>query len=162
MAPLARLSAWSGTTRAGSTTCSVPSPPHSGQAPNGLLNENRRGSISSIEKPETGQAKRAENIIRSGSVSSFSRSASSITAMPSARASAVSKLSARRLARSGATTSRSTTTSISCFSFLSRAGASSISWNVPSILTRLKPRFIRVASSLRYSPLRPRTMGASR
>ena len=36
-----------------------------GQAPAGALNENRRGSISSIVKPETGHAKRAENVMRS-------------------------------------------------------------------------------------------------
>ena len=33
---------------------------------------------------------------------------------------------------------------------------------LPSIFTRWKPRFISSASSLRYSPLRPRTIGASR
>ena len=46
---------------------------------------------------------------------------------PSASSSAVSKLSASRLARSGRTTSRSTTTSMSCFTFLSSVGASAIS-----------------------------------
>ena len=43
----------------------VPRPSQDGQAPNGLLNENSRGSISSIVKPDTGQAKRAENVVRS-------------------------------------------------------------------------------------------------
>jgi hypothetical protein len=37
---------------------------------------------------------------------------------------------------SGRTTMRSTTMSMSCFSFLSSAGASAISTNVPSILAR--------------------------
>ena len=56
----------------------------------------------------------------------------------------------------------STTTSMSCLYFLSSAGASSISKNCPSIRTRVKPAFCHSASSLRYSPLRPRTTGASR
>ncbi len=44
---------------------SVPRPSQAGQAPAGALNENSRGSISSMVKPETGQAKRAENVMRS-------------------------------------------------------------------------------------------------
>ena len=36
-----------------STTCLNPSPEHSGQAPHGVLNEKRRGSISSIEIPQS-------------------------------------------------------------------------------------------------------------
>src|SRR5260221_12427330 len=43
---------------------STPSPPQAGQAPNGLLNENRRGSISEIVKPDTGQANFSENMMR--------------------------------------------------------------------------------------------------
>ena len=45
--------------------CSTPSPPHSGQAPNGLLNENSRGSISGMVKPDTGQANFSEKTRRS-------------------------------------------------------------------------------------------------
>ena len=60
-------------------------------------------------------------------------------ARPSASSSAVWKESASRVAMSPRTTMRSTTTSMSCLSFLSRAGASAISWNAPSILTRWKP-----------------------
>ena len=41
-----------------------PNPSHSGQAPWGELKLNRRGSISSIVKPETGQAKREEKTVR--------------------------------------------------------------------------------------------------
>ena len=151
----------------------MPSPSQDGQAPKGLLKENSRGSISGMVKPETGQANFSENTMRScvsflfcstapASAGSFGLSANSAMAMPSASCSAVSRLSASRLAMSGRTTSRSTTTSISCLSFLSSAGASAISWNSPSILTRWKPFFISSASSLRYSPLRPRTIGASR
>ena len=43
----------------------VPSPSQVGQAPNGLLNENSRGSISGMVKPETGQANFAEKMMRS-------------------------------------------------------------------------------------------------
>ena len=46
--------------------CSTPSPPQAGQAPNGLLNENSRGSISEMVKPETGQANFSEKIRRCG------------------------------------------------------------------------------------------------
>src|SRR5258708_18391020 len=42
-------------------------PPQAGQAPNGLLNENSRGSISGSVKPETGQANFSENTIRRAS-----------------------------------------------------------------------------------------------
>ena len=63
--PRFRLSVRSGTTRSGSKRSSVPSPSHVGQAPAGALNENSRGSISSMVKPDTGQAKRAEKMMRS-------------------------------------------------------------------------------------------------
>src|SRR5207253_4234951 len=53
-------------TRSASMCCSTPSPPHFGQAPNGLLNENSRGSISGIVKPDTGQANFSEKTMRSG------------------------------------------------------------------------------------------------
>jgi hypothetical protein len=76
----------------------VPSPSQTGQAPNGLLNENSRGSISGMVKPETGQANFSEKISR-GAPSSVDLSANSAKAMPSASFSAVSKLSARRLRR---------------------------------------------------------------
>ena len=41
----------------------MPIPSHSSQAPNGLLNENNLGSISSIVKPLSGHANLVENII---------------------------------------------------------------------------------------------------
>ncbi len=138
MAPALRLSVRSGTTRSASKRISVPRPSHLGQAPAGALKENRRGSISSMVKPETGQANRAENVMRScvsffdrfgASVSSFDKglSAYSASAIPSASSSAVSKLSASRVAMSARTTRRSTTTSMSCLYFLSSLGASAIS-----------------------------------
>jgi hypothetical protein len=43
-------------TSSGSIFSSKPRPSQVGQAPNGLLNENSRGSISGMVKPETGQA----------------------------------------------------------------------------------------------------------
>src|SRR3546814_10292357 len=81
----------------------MPRPSQAGQAPKGLLNENRRGSISSMVKPETGQANLAEKVVRSPVLApvlapllAFPDFASSAKARPSARWSAVSKLSARR------------------------------------------------------------------
>ena len=105
----------------GSKYIVVPNPSQLGHAPNGLLNEKSRGSISSIVKPDTGQAKRAEKIVRSA-LSAFSAIAS-----PSANSRAVSIESAKRVSKPGLTTTRSTTISISCFLFLSSLGASSIS-----------------------------------
>jgi hypothetical protein len=65
IAPLRSDSEGSGTTSAASNWSWVPRPSHFGQAPNGLLKENSRGSISSMVKPETGQANLAENSTRS-------------------------------------------------------------------------------------------------
>ncbi len=155
MAPSASDSPSSGTTSSGSKYISVPRPSQAGQAPKGLLKENSRGSISSMVKPETGQANFAENVVRSPV------SASSAKTSPSLSSSAVSRLSAKRPRMPGRTTRRSTTTSMSCLRFLSSAGAWSISYSVPSTSTRWKPRFCRSASSFLYSPLRPRTTGAS-
>jgi hypothetical protein len=53
----------------GSTFSFTPRPSQTGQAPCGLLNENSRGSISVMVKPETGQAKRSEKSRRRGSFS---------------------------------------------------------------------------------------------
>ena len=90
MAPRFNGTLPSGTTRSASMRISWPMPPQVGQAPKGLLNENRRGSISGIVKPETGQANFDEKVMRFGlPLASFS-SACSITAIPSARSSAVS------------------------------------------------------------------------
>ena len=65
MAPSRRLRVLSGTTSSASNFSSVPRPSQVGQAPKGLLKEKSRGSISSMVKPETGQAKRSEKMIRS-------------------------------------------------------------------------------------------------
>ena len=116
--------------------CSTPSPPHFGQAPNGLLNENSRGSTSGMVKPETGQANFSEKISRSAvslrclfafAPSTAPPSAISAIASPSASLSACSSESASRVAMSGRTTMRSTTTSMSWVNFLSSAGTWPIS-----------------------------------
>jgi hypothetical protein len=112
----------SGITSSGSKNSVIPRPSQAGQAPKGLLKENRRGSTSSMVKPETGQANLAEKVVRSPFFL-----ASSVKARPSARCSAVSKESARRVSMPSRTMRRSTTTSMSCFFFLSSAGAASIS-----------------------------------
>ena len=90
-------------TRSASMCCSTPRPPHFGQAPNGLLNENSRGSISGMVKPDTGQANFSEKTSRSAvslrcllalAPATAAPSASSATARPSASFSACSSESA--------------------------------------------------------------------
>ena len=149
----------SGTTNSGSNSIFTPRPSQAGHAPNGLLKLNNRGSISSIVKPDTGQANLAENTVRWPPLPGLA-SAFSAMAMPSAKPSAVSRESARRDWMSSRTTTRSTTTSMSCLTFLFIAGTASISYSVPSTFTRWKPFFCRSIRSFLYSPLRPRTMGA--
>ena len=63
----------------------------------------------------------------------------STSTRPSARATAVSTLSASRLRRSGRITSRSITTAMSCLYFLSRTMSSSSRRSSPSTFTRVKP-----------------------
>ena len=65
IAPWRSASFGLGTTSVSSTLSSEPRPPQTGQAPNGLLNENSLGSISAMVKPETGQANLDENRMRS-------------------------------------------------------------------------------------------------
>ena len=96
----------------------VPRPSQSGHAPNGLLKENNLGSISSIVKPDTGQANLAEKM-NCSAVSAFSAISN-----PSDRSRTVSIESANLASRPSRTTTRSTTTSISCLMFLSKVGVS--------------------------------------
>ena len=63
-APFLIVRSWLGTTRSSSKISFSPSPSQAGHAPCGALNENKRGSISAMVKPDTGQAKRSENTIR--------------------------------------------------------------------------------------------------
>ena len=60
----------------------------------------------------------------------------------------------------GLTTRRSTTISMVCFFFLSMGTGSASSLSSPSTRARTKPEAAAAISSFRYSPLRPRTMGA--
>jgi hypothetical protein len=75
--------------------CSTPSPPQAGQAPNGLLKENSRGSISGMVKPDTGQANFSEKIRRLASDAAavaslvFFSASGSAAGTPSRRASLV-------------------------------------------------------------------------
>ncbi|MNT63658.1 hypothetical protein D3C72_2014910 [compost metagenome] len=80
-------------TRSASKASLTPRPSQVGQAPKGLLNENSRGSISLMVKPDTGQANFSEKTIRRGSSPSGALAHSAV-AMPSARFSAVWMLSA--------------------------------------------------------------------
>src|SRR4029077_12258706 len=74
MAPRRSVRSLSGMTRSESMCCSTPSPPHFGQAPNGLLNENSRGSISGIVKAEIGQANFSEKTSRRASAAAAAAS----------------------------------------------------------------------------------------
>ncbi len=72
--------------------------------------------------------------------------------------SAVSSESATRRSMPGFTTSRSMTTSIECFFFLSRSGSEPPRSTVmPSMRARTKPSFAICASCFLYSPFLPRT-----
>ena len=126
-----------------------------GQAPCGALKEKMRGSSSGNEIPHSRQANFSLNVsVRSSSTSSTST-------IPSASETAVSIESASRLRSSLRITSRSTTTAMSCLYFLSSTISSSRRRSSPSTLTRVKPSARSSSSCLPYSPLRPRTIGAS-
>ena len=103
----------------------VPRPWHSGQAPNGELNENDRGSRSSVSIGcSLGHAIFSEKrSSRSGSLAG--RSTKSKTTRPPASPRAVSTESVSRRLEDALTASRSTTTSIVCFFCLSSLGGSS-------------------------------------
>src|SRR3989304_1325994 len=81
-------------------------------------------------------------------------------ATPSPSGSAASIESASRRSMPGLTTRRSTTSSIVCFFCLSSATTSSSSTHLPSTRARTKPFWANCVSSFRYSPFRPRTIGA--
>ena len=134
----------------------VPKPSQTGQAPKGLLKENKRGSSSATARSHSGQECLAEKT-RSG-CSPFIHDR---TAISPPKRKAVSKLSAIRLPRSSRTLKRSTTTSMVCFFFLSSSGGESISIISPSTRARTKPWLCSCSNRLLYSPLRSRTTGAS-
>ena len=149
----------SGTSAPFSLPCGPP-PPAFGWSPSPC----RGGLAAPGSSPERGGGPLAERVVEGPPASAWATvpSARSTNASPSASPSAVSKLSASRVSMPSRTARRSTTTSTSCLNFLSSAGASAMSWNSPSMRTRVKPAFCHSASSFRYSPLRPRTTGASR
>ena len=114
----------SGTISSWSASSRVPSPRQVGQAPYGELNENDRGSRSSMDSGWSfGQASCSENR-RSRCGSSSGRSTKSRTSTPPASPSAVSTESVSRRFALGLTASRSTTTSMSCFSYFFSFGGS--------------------------------------
>src|SRR6266481_9194133 len=57
-----------GTSRSGSISSREPMPPHSGQAPYGLLNANMRGETSGKEMPPSAHASLSENVVVAGFV----------------------------------------------------------------------------------------------
>ena len=123
----------SGTTRCGSKSIIAPSPWHSGHAPCGELNENARGVISGMLRPQSTHASRREN----------SRSPPSyvlMTTMSSARLSATSTDSVSRRSMPPRTISRSTTTSIVWLRRRSSLMSSSSERNWPSMRALVKPR----------------------
>src|SRR5262245_14782428 len=65
-APCLSVRSTFGTTRSGSTSHRLPRPEHVSHAPYGLLKENMRGETSGSEIPQSGQARRSENVMGSG------------------------------------------------------------------------------------------------
>ena len=72
IAPSAIESPGSGMTSDGSTSFTTPNPEQAGQAPDGLLKENNRGSISGSEILQSMHAKVSENVLSSHFSFSFS------------------------------------------------------------------------------------------
>ena len=110
------------TISSGSTSSLVPSPVQSGQAPQGELNENERGSSSSKDRSSYRHA-RCSEYIRSRCWSFSGRSMKSSTTTPPDRPSAVSTESVSLRRAVSFTASRSTMTSMSCFSYFFSAGS---------------------------------------
>src|SRR5215469_203816 len=159
IAPSASDRSSSETTSSGSTSILVPRPVQSGQAPQGELNENDRGSSSSNDRSSCRQA-RCSEYIRSRFGSDSGRSTKSSTTTPPDKPSAVSTESVSRRRADSFTESRSTTTSIVCFSYFFRAGklpdplvASSSRIVTPSTLALENPFVTSSRSSSVYSPL---------
>ena len=137
MTPSRRLTESSAMSRSASTVILVPRPEHSGQAPNGALNEKVRGSISvSCSGWPFGQDSFSEKLRQAASPSS---SMKLIATRPSVSRSAVSSESVSRVRMSSAATSRSTMTAMSCLICFLRIGGS-LSWICsPSTIAREYP-----------------------
>ena len=125
-----------------------PIPKQAGQAPNGLLKENIRGSIFGKEIWQSGHAK-CWLYICSGPSTSW------ITTMPSAHFDAVSIESAKRDSIPSLTTRRSTTISMECFLFFSNIISSSNVRTTPSTRARTKPSFRSCSKTDLCSPFFP-------
>src|SRR5699024_120293 len=149
-----KLLSQSGITASKSTSNFVPSPSHVGQAPKGLLNENRRGSSSSIEKPHSGQAWFSLMTISSSPITS-------IITRPFPKGKTVTIESDKRLSTPSLTTILSTITSIEWVLFLSKLISSVTSYISPLTRTRTKPSFCNCSNTCTCSPLRPETTGAN-
>src|SRR5215470_7449361 len=122
IAPSASDRDGSGTMSSGSTSILVPRPVQSGHAPHGELNENDRGSSSSNDRSSYRQA-RCSEYIRSRFGSDSGRSTNSSTTTPPDKPSAVSTESVSLRLADSFTVSRSTITSIVCFSYFFSAGS---------------------------------------
>ena len=157
-APSSTLASGFTTRRPGSKVAVRPSPLQSGQAPWGLLNENVRGLSSANEMPQVAHAKRWLKFSSPNSPSGVTHVA---TMLCSARRSATPIESTRRVSMPGRITMRSTSTSMVCACVRASEMSSVSSFSCPSMRARRKPCLRRSASSFLYSPLRPRTMGAS-
>ena len=161
MAPSPSVAPGSEITSSGSTSIRVPRPWQTVQAPNGELNENERGSRSSVSMAcSLGQAIFSENLSsRPGSLAG--RSTKSKTTRPPASPRAVSTESVSRRFELGLTASRSTTTSMVCFFCLSSLGGSASVCVSPFTRARENPWVWSWRNRSTYSPLRPRITGAS-
>ena len=152
-APSAKDTSPSGITRSSSTSMVLPMPKQAGQAPNGLLNENIRGSIAGKEIWQSGQAKCWLYMCDGPSISCT-------TTIPSPHLAAVSMESDRRLSMPSLTTKRSITISKSCFLVLASSISSSKVRISPSTRTRANPSLRRRSNNCLCSPFLPRNKGA--
>ena len=134
IAPSEILKPSSGITRSWSISSFVPIPEHSGQAPNGELNEKERGSNSSNERLQSWQARCSLYVcIFSWPALASTKSRRTI---PVESLSAVSIESVRRDLDSAFAVKRSMTTSIVCFSCFFNLGGSESEIASPSTMAR--------------------------
>ena len=137
----------SGTMRSGANSMCMPKPSQAGQAPCGLLNENRRGVNSGQLVPQSGHARRSLN-------TSCSPSTSCTPTRPSVWARAVSMESVRREACLVVRPDDPRQYRWCGADFDQACGRVSSRAISPSMRTRKKPWRLICSSSLRYSPLR--------
>ncbi len=153
--PSLMVAAGSPTTSSGSTAIFVPRPVQVGHAPKGALNEKVLGSISlRTISCSFGQLR------RSLKVRVFFSSTKSTITLPSASLSAVSTLSVILPWASAFTTSRSTTTEISCLKLFFRGFASVRVTVSPSTTARAYPCDCKEAKRSANSPFFCWTIGA--